>query len=337
MSSVPAPYAASARLSVAPMMDWTDRHCRVFHRLLAPHARLYTEMVHANAVVLGDRTRLLGFDPVEHPVALQLGGSDPEALAQATAIGAEWGYDEVNLNCGCPSDRVQAGRFGACLMREPGLVAECVAAMIGAASAEGRTVPVTVKCRLGVDDDHEYERFAAFVDAVAAAGCRTFVVHARNAWLQGLSPKENREIPPLRYDWAWQVKRERPQLEILVNGGIAAAEQVHEQLQHVDGVMLGRAAYHDPHVLHRLDVALYGGEEASRANLLRRLRPYVERQLEAGVALKHITRHVLGLFHGQPGGRMFRQVLSEGAHRPGADWALVERALEATSAPVVPR
>lgn len=337
MSSVPASYAASARLSVAPMMDWTDRHCRVFHRLLAPHARLYTEMVHANAVVLGDRTRLLGFDPVEHPVALQLGGSDPEALARATAIGAEWGYDEVNLNCGCPSDRVQAGRFGACLMREPGLVAECVAAMIGAASAEGPSVPVTVKCRLGVDDDHEYERFVAFVDAVAAAGCRTFVVHARNAWLQGLSPKENREIPPLRYDWAWRLKRERPQLEILVNGGIAAPGQVHEQLQYVDGVMLGRAAYHDPYVLHRLDVALYGGEEASRAALLRRLRPYVERQLQDGVALKHITRHVLGLFHGQPGGRMFRQVLSEGAHRPGADWGLVERALEAIPAPVTAR
>ncbi len=337
MSSVPASYADSARLSVAPMMDWTDRHCRVFHRLLAPHARLYTEMVHANAVVRGDRMRLLGFDPVEQPLALQLGGSEPEALAQATRIGAEWGYDEVNLNCGCPSDRVQAGRFGACLMREPSLVAECVAAMAGAATVGGRTVPVTVKCRLGVDDDDQYERFAGFIDTVAAAGCRTFVVHARNAWLQGLSPKENREVPPLRYDWAWRLKRERPQLEILVNGGIAGADQVHAQLAHVDGVMLGRAAYHDPYLLHRLDVALYGGQEASREGLLRGLRCYVEARLAEGVALKHITRHVLGLFHGQPGGRMFRQVLSEGAHRPGAGWELVERALAATTASATAR
>ncbi|WP_447730954.1 tRNA dihydrouridine(20/20a) synthase DusA [Pseudoxanthomonas suwonensis] len=333
MSTIPASYAASARLSVAPMMDWTDRHCRVFHRLLAPHARLYTEMVHANAVVLGDRGRLLGYDPVEHPLALQLGGSEPEALASATRIGVEWGYDEVNLNCGCPSDRVQAGRFGACLMREPALVAECVAAMVEAATVDGRTVPVTVKCRLGVDEDHEYERFAAFIDTVAAAGCRTFVVHARNAWLQGLSPKENREVPPLRYEWAWRLKRERPGLEVLVNGGLASEEQVQAQLQHVDGVMLGRAAYHDPYLLHRLDVALYGGQQLERGQLLRRLAPYVEAQRQAGVPLKHIVRHVLGLFHGQPGGRLFRQVLSEGAHRPGAGWDLVEQALEATLAP----
>ena len=321
-------YAASARLSVAPMMDWTDRHCRVFHRLLAPRARLYTEMVHANAVVLGDRERLLGFDPVEHPVALQLGGSEPEVLAQAARIGAQWGYDEINLNCGCPSDRVQAGRFGACLMREPALVAECVAAMSAAAS----NVPVTVKCRLGVDQDHEYERFAAFVDAIAAAGCRTFVVHARNAWLQGLSPKENREVPPLRYDWAWRLKRERPDLQVLVNGGIATLEQAQAQLAHVDGVMVGRAAYHDPYELHRMDAALYGGPLRERGELLRALRPYVEAQLARGVALKHVTRHVLGLFHGQPGGRAFRQVLSEGAHRAGAGWELVEQALDATTA-----
>ena len=321
----PGRYAGSVRLSVAPMMDWTDRHCRVFHRLLAPHARLYTEMVHANAVLLGDRTRLLGFDPVEHPVALQLGGSEPALLAQAARIGAEWGYDEVNLNCGCPSDRVQAGRFGACLMREPALVADCVAAMASAVR-----IPVTVKCRLGVDDEHDYDRFRGFVEAVAAAGCGTFVVHARNAWLQGLSPKENREVPPLRYEWAWRLKRERPDLQVLVNGGIATVEQARAQLQHADGVMLGRAAYHDPYELHRLDVALYGGEARERAGLLRALRPYVERQLSSGVALKHITRHVLGLFHGQPGGRGFRRVLSEGAHRDGAGWELVERALAAT-------
>jgi tRNA-dihydrouridine synthase A len=319
-------YAASARLSVAPMMDWTDRHCRVFHRLLAPHARLYTEMVHANAVVLGDRARLLGFDPVEHPVALQLGGSDPALLAQAARIGAEWGYDEINLNCGCPSDRVQAGRFGACLMREPALVADCVAAMIVASP-----VPVTVKCRLGVDDDQDYDRFQAFIDAIAAAGCRTFVVHARNAWLQGLSPKENREIPPLRYEWAWRLKRERPDLQVLVNGGVATLDQAQAQLAHVDGVMLGRAAYHDPYLLHRLDVALYGGALQARDALLLALRPYVEEQLAHGMALKHFTRHVLGLFHGQPGGRAFRQVLSEGAHRDGAAWGLVEQALAVTA------
>ena len=320
-------YAAPARLSVAPMMDWTDTHCRVFHRLLAPHARLYTEMVHANAVLLGDRERLLGFDPVEHPLALQLGGSDPELLGQATRIGVEWGYDEVNLNCGCPSDRVQAGRFGACLMREPALVADCVAAMVAAAGP----VAVTVKCRLGVDDEHDYERFAAFVDTVAAAGCTTFVVHARNAWLQGLSPKENREVPPLRYDWAWRLKQERPRLQVLVNGGIARVEQAQAQLAHADGVMIGRAAYHDPYELHRMDVALYGGRLRDRADLLRALRPYVEAQLGQGVALKHIVRRVLGLFHGQPGGRAFRQVLSEGAHRPGADWSLLEQALACTT------
>ena len=322
------------RLSVAPMMDWTDSHCRVFHRLLAPHARLYTEMVHANAVIHGDRGRLLALDPVEHPVALQLGGSEPELLARAARIGAEAGFDEINLNCGCPSDRVQAGRFGACLMREPMLVAASVAAMV-----EACDVPVTVKCRLGVDDDHDYGRFRAFIDEVAAAGCRMFVVHARNAWLQGLSPKENREVPPLRYDWAYRLKRERPDLQVLVNGGIATAEEATAHLQHVEGAMLGRAAYHTPYLLHRLDVAWFGGELRSRAELLRALQPYVEAQLASGVFLKHITRHLLGLFAGERGGRAFRQVLSEGAHRPGADWSLVERALAVTesfAAPTAP-
>lgn len=313
------------RLSVAPMMDWTDTHCRVFHRSLAPHARLYTEMVHANAVIHGDRERLLAMDPVEHPVALQLGGSEPELLAQAARIGAEWGFDEINLNCGCPSDRVQAGRFGACLMREPALVAESVAAMIAACA-----VPVTVKCRLGVDDEHRFEVFLDFIDQVAAAGCRSFIVHARNAWLKGLSPKENREVPPLRYDWAYRLKQERPHLQVVVNGGIADLAEATAHLDHADGAMLGRAAYHDPYLLHRLDVAWFGGAERSRAELLRALRPYVEGQLERGVFLKHIARHLLGLFHGERGGRAFRQVLSEGAHRPGADWSLIERALEVT-------
>ena len=312
-------------LSVAPMMDWTDSHCRVFHRLLAPHARLYTEMVHANAVLQGDRARLLARDPVENPVALQLGGSDPGLLAGAAQVGQAHGFDEVNLNVGCPSDRVQAGRFGACLMKEPALVAECVAAMV-----EAIDIPVTVKCRLGVDEENDYERFASFIDIVSSAGCRIFFVHARNAWLKGLSPKENREVPPLRYDWAYRIKRERPELTIVVNGGIATLEDSLLHVQQSDGVMLGRAAYHDPYLLHRLDVEMLGGEIQSRAHLLRALRPYAEAKLQQGVALKHITRHVLGLFHGQPGGRAFRQVLSEGAHRSGADWSLVEQAIAAT-------
>jgi tRNA-dihydrouridine synthase A len=310
------------------MMDWTDRHCRVFHRLLAPHARLYTEMVHAQAVILGDRERLLGFDAVEHPVALQLGGSDPAHLAQAARIGADWGYDEINLNVGCPSDRVQAGRFGACLMREPSLVADCVAAMVAASP-----VPVTVKCRLGVDEMEDYGVFRSFIDPVASAGCGLFVVHARKAWLQGLSPKENREIPPLRHDWVHQLKRERPDLRIVVNGGLATVEDSVAALAHVDGVMIGRAAYHEPYRLHLMDRALFTPDAAAlgRGELLRAYRPYVEDCRARGVAVKHITRHILGLFHGQPGGRAFRQVLSEGAPRGDAGWDLIERALAVTA------
>ena len=321
-----------ARLSVAPMMDWTDTHCRVFHRILAPSARLYTEMVHANAVIHGDRARLLAMDRSEHPVALQLGGSEPALLAQAAAIAAVHGFDEVNLNCGCPSDRVQAGRFGACLMREPALVADCVAAMVAAVEGSRAAVPVTVKCRLGVDDDDDWDRFRGFVDQVAAAGAGTLVVHARNAWLKGLSPKENREVPPLRHDWAWRLKRERPDLTVIINGGIASLEVADAQRPHVDGVMLGRAAYHDPYLLHRIDSAWRGAAPRPRADLLRALRPYVDAQLARGVALQHIVRHVLGLFNGERGGRRFRQVMSEGAHRAGADWSLVERALAATAA-----
>lgn len=313
------------------MMDWTDTHCRAFHRVLAPHARLYTEMVHTNAVLLGDREKLLAMDASEHPVALQLGGSEPDALSQASRIAADRGFDEVNLNCGCPSDRVQAGRFGACLMREPALVADCVAAMIEGVSASARPdVPVTVKCRLGVDDDDDFALLRRFIDTVAAAGCRVFVVHCRNAWLKGLSPKENREVPPLKYDWAYRLKQERPELVVVANGGIADVGAAQEHLRHVDGVMLGRAAYHDPYVLHRLEVAVHGGEARPREALLRDFEPYVSRQLQRGVALKHITRHLLGLFHAQPGGRAFRQVLSEGAHRPGAGWDLVEHALAQT-------
>ena len=308
------------------MMDWTDTHCRNFHRLLAPHARLYTEMVHANAVIHGDRMKLLAKDADQHPVALQLGGSEPALLAHAARIGAEHGFDEINLNCGCPSDRVQAGRFGACLMREPALVADCVAAMIDAAPS----TPITVKCRLGVDDDHEWERFVDFVDTIAAAGCGMFVIHARNAWLKGLSPKENREVPPLRYDWAYRLKRERPRLQVIVNGGIADFAEAGAHLDHADGAMLGRAAYHGPYLLHRLDCAWFDGQLLTRGDLLRTWRRYVQAQLESGTSLKHMTRHILGLFHGERGGRAFRQILSEGAHRPGADWSLIEHALAAT-------
>ena len=330
MAAMPGTSATPAdaiRLSVAPMMDWTDTHCRVFHRILAPHARLYTEMVHANAVIHGDRAKLLALDPVEHPVALQLGGSDPALLAQAARIGAETGFDEINLNVGCPSDRVQAGRFGACLMREPGLVADSVAAMIAACP-----VPVTVKCRLGIDDDEHYDVFRAFVDRVAAAGCGLFVVHARNAWLKGLSPKENREVPPLRYDWAYRLKAERPELGVIVNGGIATLQDATAHRAHADGAMLGRAAYHDPYLLHRIDVAWFGGQLRSREELLRSMRPHIDAWLAQGIALKHVTRHLLGLFHGERGGRAFRQVLSEGAHKPGADWSLLEAALAPTQA-----
>ena len=313
------------------MMDWTDTHCRAFHRVLAPSALLYTEMVHANAVIHGDRAKLLAMDPSEHPVALQLGGSDPDALARASAICAEWGFDEINLNCGCPSDRVQAGRFGACLMREPVLVADCIAAMIAAVRGSARPdVPVTLKCRLGVDEDNDFDVFRAFVDTVAQAGCTTFVVHARNAWLKGLSPKENREVPPLRYDWAYRLKAERPQLRILINGGIADVDAAVAHLDHTDGVMLGRAAYHDPYVLHRLDARLTGAAPRGREALLRDYFPYMQAQLDRGVPLKHMTRHLLGLFLGERGGRAFRQVLSEGAHRPGAGLALIEQALACT-------
>jgi tRNA-dihydrouridine synthase A len=306
-------------------MDWTDRHCRTFHRVLAPNALLYTEMVHAQAVLHGDRERLLGFDPTEHPVALQLGGSDPAQLAEAASIGEQWAYDEINLNVGCPSDRVQAGRFGACLMKEPDVVADCVAAMRAAVR-----IPVTVKCRLGVDEQEDYPAFESFIDTVAAAGCETFVVHARKAWLSGLSPKENRDIPPLRYDWVYRLKQERPQLKVVINGGLDTVETSLAQLDHVDAVMIGRMAYHEPYRLHLLDCALSGREAQSRESLLRAYLPYVERQLTAGVAIKHISRHILGLFHAQPGGRAFRQILSEGAPKAEAGVELLEKAMAAT-------
>jgi len=316
-------------LSVAPMMDWTDRHCRYFHRLLSPNVRLYTEMVTAPAVVHGDRERLLGFDGAEHPVALQLGGSDPGELARAARIGAEFGYDEINLNVGCPSDRVQSGAFGACLMREPALVGDCVAAMRAAVTDAGKPVPVTVKCRIGVDEQDEYEALQHFVETVRASGCTVFIVHARKAWLQGLSPKENREVPPLNYERVYRLKHEFPELTVVINGGIATVDEVRTHLAQVDGAMLGRTAYHEPYRLAELETALYGTPLPDRDDVLLRLRSYVEAHLARGDRLQHISRHILGLYQGLPGARAYRRVLSEQAHRPSAGWDVVERAMAA--------
>ena len=319
---VKSPSNADFRVCVAPMMDWTDRHCRYFHRLLSPRARLYTEMVTSAALVRGKQLRLLEHSQQEHPVALQLGGSDPQELAQAARFGAEAGYDEINLNVGCPSDRVQSGRFGACLMREPALVGDCMKAMRDAVS-----VPVTVKCRIGVDDQDDYAGLQHFTETMLEAGVEVLAVHARKAWLQGLSPKENREIPPLDYERVYRLKREFPQLVIVINGGITTVAQVQAHLTQLDGVMLGRAAYHDPYLLAQIETALHGEPLPQRDDVLRRLQPYVEAELARGTALKHISRHLLGLYQGEPGARAFRRTISEGAHLPGAGWDLIEQAL----------
>src|SRR5262245_35639260 len=310
---------------VAPMMDWTDRHCRFFHRLLTRHALLYTEMVTADAVLRGDRERLLGFSPEEHPVALQLGGSDPAKLAEAAAIGEAFGYDEINLNVGCPSDRVQEGRFGACLMLEPELVADCVAAM-----RVRVRIPVTVKCRIGVDGQCGEAGMQRFVTLVAAAGCDTFMVHARKAWLKGLSPKENREVPPLDYDRVFRLKADRPDLTIVLNGGIETLEQAAGHLAKVDGVALGRAAYQNPYMLAEVDRALFGSAEAqpSRRQVLEQLVPYAERHLRGGGRLNNIVRHILGLYHGRPRARLFRRHLSEQGPREGAGINVLLEAME---------
>lgn len=312
------------RISVAPMMDWTDRHDRYFLRLIAPQVLLYTEMLTANALVHGDYRYLLQFDPLEHPVALQLGGSEPALLAQAAQRGEEFGYDEINLNVGCPSDRVQSGRFGACLMREPTLVADSVAAMRAVVR-----IPVTVKCRIGVDELDAYENLTQFIETVAAAGCEVFVVHARKAWLQGLSPKENREIPPLRYDVVRQLKRDFPQLTIIINGGIKTAEEVAEHLKFVDGVMIGREAYSNPYLLAELQKQFYSPElrPESRAAVIEKLLPYVQEQLTKSARLSNITRHILGLFRGEKGANRWRRYLSENAHRQGAGLEVLREAL----------
>ena len=311
------------------MMDWTDRHCRMFHRALSGRALLWSEMVTADAVIHGDRERLIGYAEAEHPVVLQLGGSEPAKLAEASRVAEEFGYDEVNINCGCPSDRVQSGRFGACLMQEPETVAACVAAMRDAVS-----IPVTVKCRVAVDDDPPRETLFGFIDRVADAGCSVFTVHARKAWLSGLSPKENREIPPLDYGLVAELKAARPDLTIILNGGIKTLAESAEHLKTFDGVMLGRAAYQTPYLLAGVDRLIETGEGDDGLDMqacldaLGAYRPYMAAQLDAGWKLSSMTRHMMGLFAGQPGARGWRRTLSEKAVKPGADLSVLDEALE---------
>ncbi|MFC0241178.1 tRNA dihydrouridine(20/20a) synthase DusA [Rhodopseudomonas telluris] len=316
------------RFCTAPMMDWSDTHCRVFHRLLTKRARLYTEMVTTGAIIHGDRHRLLGFDPAEHPVALQLGGSDPRDLATCAKIGEDFGYDEININVGCPSDRVKEGRFGACLMAEPQLVADCVAAMKAAVK-----VPVTVKCRIGIDDQDPEVALDALARAVVAAGVDALIVHARKAWLNGLSPKENRDIPPLDYDRVYRLKQAMPTVPIIINGGIKSIAEAKLHLAHVDGVMLGRAAYQDPWRLLDVDPELFGEERPypTMKDALEALIPYIERQLAQGLRLHAITRHLIGAYQGVPGARAFRRYLSEFGVRPDADASVLLKAMVAVT------
>lgn len=320
--------AASAGLkrtvSIAPMMEWTDRHCRYFLRLISRHALLYTEMVTTGALIHGDRARFLAYDKSEHPLALQLGGSNPRELGFCARMAEDYGFDEINLNVGCPSDRVQSGRFGACLMREPELVAECVAAMDQAVQ-----LPVTVKTRIGVDEQDSYEALARFIGTVAQAGCRTFIIHARKAWLHGLSPKENREKPPLRYEVVRAIKQDFPALEVVINGGILTLEEIEEHLKVLDGVMIGRAAYHNPYFLAQADRYFYKDFHPlpTRHGIIEAFLPYVEEQLAQGIYLSRITRHILGLFQGQAGARSWRRYLSENAHRSGAGVEVIREAL----------
>jgi len=318
------------RLAVAPMLDWTDRYYRHFARLITRHTWLYTEMVTTGALIHGDRQRFLRFEPMESPLALQLGGSDPADLARCARMAEQWGYDEANLNVGCPSERVQNGAFGACLMAEPELVADCLKAM-----ADAVDIPVTVKHRIGIDQEESYEALRDFVGAVAArSGCRVFIVHARNAILKGLSPKENREIPPLKYPYVYRLKQDFPDLEILINGGLATWPDIEEQLAHVDGAMVGREAYHNPWLLVEADRRLYADDHPlpSRAEVIGGLLPFVEREVAAGTPLQHIARHILGLYHGQPGARGWRRTLSDATQLRGNDAGLLLRAVERVEA-----
>ncbi len=306
------------------MMDWSDHHCRFFWRQLSRQALLYTEMVTTGALIHGDRERFLHFNPEEHPVALQLGGSDPTDLARCAKWAQDWGYDEVNLNCGCPSDRVQSGMFGACLMAQPQVVADCVKAMRDACE-----IPVTVKHRIGIDDMESFDELTAFIRPIAEAGCEVFIVHARKAWLQGLSPRENREIPPLNYPWVYQLKKDFPELGIIINGGIQSLQECQQHLEHVDGVMIGREAYQNPWMLCQVDSVLFGMDNpaTSRDDVIAGLLPYVERQLARGAHLNHITRHILGLYQSVPGARKFRRHLSENAYKQDAGLEVLTEAL----------
>jgi tRNA-dihydrouridine synthase A len=304
------------RFCVAPMLDWTDRHCRFFHRQLTQHAMLYTEMITTGALIYREPGRFLDYNAAEHPVALQLGGSDPKELAHCAKLAEEWGYDEVNLNVGCPSDRVQNGRFGACLMGTPEVVAESVAAMKAATK-----VPITVKHRIGIDEQDSYEELHRFVQLSAEAGCETFIVHARKAWLQGLSPKENRDVPPLKYDVVYQLKQDFPQLNLIINGGITTLDVANEQLEHVDGVMIGREVYSNPWLLQQVDTDFFNNDAkvTHRSQVIDAMIPYIEEQLSNDIYLSHITRHMLGLYQGLPGARAYRRHLSENATKKGAN------------------
>ncbi len=303
------------KICIAPMLDWTDRYFRYFLRLISRHTLLYSEMITTGALLHGDTHRHLDFNPEEHPLALQLGGSNPDALAKCTLLGSQWGYDEINLNVGCPSDRVQAGKFGASLMAKPSLVADCIKAMRDAAD-----IPVTIKHRIGIDNLDSYQSLTDFVGKVTDAGCQTFIVHARKAWLKGLSPKENREVPLLQYDTVYQLKTDFPKLEIIINGGISTLEQTEQHLAHVDGVMIGREAYHNPWLLAETDRRLFDDNHPipSRHGIIERLMPFVEMELSVGVPISRTTRHILGLFQGEPGARAWRRHLSENAYRKGA-------------------
>jgi len=315
-------------ISVAPMLDWTTSHCRYFHRLLSKHTVLYSEMVTTGAIIHGDKLRHLGFNPEEGPIALQLGGSSPQDLALCSKIAEDYGYSEVNLNVGCPSDRVQNGRFGACLMAEPDLVAECVLAM-----QQATDLPITVKSRIGIDDLDAYTDLVNFVQKVSDVGCETFILHARKAWLSGLSPKQNRDIPPLKYEVVQQIKQDFPHLEIIINGGIMNLEQAQGLLQTVDGVMIGREAYHNPYLLADVDTLIYqqAGQKKTRQDVVLELIPYIQTQLSNGAKLHSVTRHILGLFHGLAGARAWRRHLSEQAPRAGANEKVVLQALEFVS------
>ena len=306
------------------MLDWTDRHERYFLRLISKHALLYTEMITTGALIHGDRQRHLQFNTEEHPLAVQLGGSEPRELAQCAVMAEDAGYDEVNINVGCPSERVQKGSFGACLMAEPELIAECVDTMQQAVQ-----IPITVKHRIGIDDKDSYEELSHFVKTVSQAGCKTFIIHARKAWLKGLSPKENREVPPLQYDTVYQIKQDFPDLEIIINGGITQLADCHEHLQQVDGVMLGREVYHNPYILAEVDQQIYGANHSviSRKEILQQFIEYVEKQLEQDVYLKHMSRHILGLFHGVAGAKAWRRHISENSHKAGSGVEVLQQAV----------